>query len=104
MRLQILPTFLLRDSKEQLVILTFTCFQVVKHALLSSDAVACAQQILLSRGGRNKAEIEEFIQSVADAYIIELLQKKQMDTAKDVLRNTVCNIFHFKMRLSECYR
>lgn len=77
-----------------MIIIVFCFFsQVVKHALLSSDAVACAQQILLSRGGRSIAQIAEFIQSVADAYITDLLLKKQMDAAKDVLRNTVCNVF-----------
>lgn len=62
--------------------------EVVRYSLLSSDAVACAKQVLFSRGGRSAAEVTEFFQSVADVFIIELLEKKKIDVAKDVLHNT----------------
>lgn len=62
---------------------------MVQYALLSADAVDCAKRILLSRGGRSAAEVNEFFESVADSYINDLLQKKQLDRAKDVISNTV---------------
>lgn len=62
---------------------------MVRHALLSADAVECAKKILLSRGERNGAQVNEFFEKVADIYIHELLQKKQIDRAKDVICNTV---------------
>lgn len=62
---------------------------MVRYALLSSDAVAYAEQILLARGGRTSTEVKEFFESVADLYIDELLTLKHMEKAKDVLRNTV---------------
>ncbi|KAK3917365.1 Spatacsin [Frankliniella fusca] len=62
--------------------------EVVQQALLNYDSLVFAKELLSSRGQRSASEVNEFVQSVADAYIIELLKKKQIEVAKDVIYNT----------------
>lgn len=62
--------------------------EVVRHTLLSNEAADCAKKVLLSRGGRSAAQVNEFFERVADAYVSELLLKKQIDKAKDVISSS----------------
>ncbi|XP_052128728.1 spatacsin [Frankliniella occidentalis] len=68
--------------------------EVVQHALLNFDSLVCAKELLLSRG-QSASQVNEFVQCVADAYINELLRKRQMEIAKDVIYNTNRDVWPF---------